>query len=83
MPGDPGLPLEGVGRLLVIGGLAIVAVGLLFLLASRVPLLGRLPGDLHWGGEGWAVHLPLATSLLLSIVLSVLLTVVLNLFGRR
>ena len=40
------MPLENAGRLLVIVGLVVVAAGLLFMLAGRVPFLGRLPGDL-------------------------------------
>ena len=76
------MPLENVGRLLIVIGLIVVAAGLLFVLASRVPFLGRLPGDIHWERDGVSVYAPLATGLLLSIVLSVLLTVVLNLLNR-
>jgi hypothetical protein len=76
------MPLESLGRLLIIGGLVIVAIGLLFLLGSRIPFLGRLPGDLHWERDGVSVYVPLATSLLLSVVLSVLLTLVLRMTGR-
>ncbi len=83
MPGEPGTPLEQVGRLLILGGLVVVALGLLMVLVSRVPAIGRLPGDLSWRGDGWSVYIPLASSLLISIVLSVLLTIILNLLGRR
>jgi hypothetical protein len=77
------MPLENVGRLLIILGLLIVATGLLFLIAGRVPFLGRLPGDLHWERDGLSIYIPLATGLLLSVLLSVLLTLVLNLLNRR
>ena len=77
------MPLENVGRLLIVVGLLVVAAGLLFLLASRVPFLGRLPGDLHWERDGVSVYAPLATGLLLSVVLSVLLTLVMALLNRR
>ncbi len=77
------MPLENAGRLLVIVGLVVVAAGLLFLLAGRVPFLGRLPGDLHWERGNVHVYAPLATGLLLSVVLSVLLTVVTNALNRR
>ncbi|HLI28551.1 MAG TPA: DUF2905 family protein [Chloroflexota bacterium] len=83
MPGEPGASLDQVGRLLIIGGLVVVALGVLVLLVSRVPAIGRLPGDLSWRGDGWSVYVPLASSLLLSLVLSVLLTIVVNLLGRR
>ncbi len=76
------MPLEQLGRILVVGGLVVVALGLLLLLGSRVPFLGRLPGDLHWQRDGVSVYVPLATSLLLSVVLSVVLTLVFRLTGR-
>ena len=63
-----------VSRFLVILGLVLVALGLLWPLVKKLGL-GHLPGDVHFGGDGWSVHLLLGTS----IVLSVVLTVVLNL----
>ena len=77
------MALENPGRLLVVLGLVVVAVGLLFMLAGRVPFLGRLPGDLHWERDGVQIYAPLATGLLISVVLSVLLTVVGNVLNRR
>jgi hypothetical protein len=66
------------GRVLLLGGVSLAAVGLLLILAGRLGL-GRLPGDLVWRGENWAVYVPLGWMILLS----VLLTLLLNLFHRR
>jgi len=71
------MELASLGRTLLVVGLVIASLGLVFAFADRVPLLGRLPGDLSLQGDGWAVYIPIATS----IVLSVLLTVALNLAG--
>ncbi|MBD3160566.1 MAG: DUF2905 family protein [Candidatus Eisenbacteria bacterium] len=67
------------GRVLLLFGLGIAALGLLLLVAPKIPFLGRLPGDLRFQRDGTTIFLPLATCLLLSI----LLTVILNLLGRR
>ena len=77
------MPLDNVGRVLVVVGLVVVAAGLLFMVAGRVPFLGRLPGDIHWEHDGVQLYAPLATGLLLSVVLSVLLTIVTNVLNRR
>jgi hypothetical protein len=77
------MPLDNVGRLLVVVGLVVVAAGLLFMVADRVPFLGRLPGDLHWERDGVQVYAPLATGLVISVVISVLLTLVTNVLNRR
>ncbi|HEX2119441.1 MAG TPA: DUF2905 domain-containing protein [Acidimicrobiales bacterium] len=62
------------GRLLLIGGLLVAAIGAVFLLGG-----GRLPGDLRFGRGNARVYIPLATCLIVSIVA----TIVLNLFSRR
>ena len=67
------MELAAIGRILVLVGLVTAALGLV--LADRVPFLGRLPGDISIGGDGWAIYVPIATS----IVLSLLLTLALNL----
>jgi hypothetical protein len=71
--------LEPVGRSLLLIGLVIAAVGLLLIVAPRVPLLGKLPGDIVIQRDDVTIVIPLATTLLISLVL----TIVLNLINRR
>lgn len=68
-----------VGRMLLVFGLLIAAVGVALMLLPRLPFLGRLPGDLSFQWGDTRVHVPLATSIILSIVLTLLL----NLLIRR
>jgi hypothetical protein len=70
--------LSGVGKLLLVAGVVLVVLGLVFVLAGRA-LIPRLPGDLSFGKGRTRIHVPLGTSILLSVVLTVLL----NLFFRR
>jgi hypothetical protein len=59
-----------VGKLLIIIGLVIAAIGLLIMLGLP---LGRLPGDFTWRRENATFYFPLTTSILLSVVLTLLL----------
>jgi hypothetical protein len=68
-----------IGKLLVVFGLAIAAVGAVLLLVGRVPWIGRLPGDIYIERGNWTFYFPLATCLLLSAAL----TLVFWLLGRR
>jgi Protein of unknown function (DUF2905) len=61
-----------VPRLLIIFGLALVALGVLWPLISKIGL-GRLPGDIVIERENFRLYIPLATSLLVSVVLSLIL----------
>ncbi|MGH2450706.1 MAG: DUF2905 domain-containing protein [Candidatus Limnocylindria bacterium] len=76
------MDLAPIGRLLVVAGLLIAAVGLVLTFADRVPFLGRLPGDVHVRGDGWTVYAPIGTSILISVVLTLALTLCFWL-GRR
>jgi uncharacterized protein HemY len=58
------------GRLLVVMGLVLAGIGLLVMLGLP---LGRLPGDIVIRRGNTTVHLPIATSILLSLILTVLL----------
>ena len=64
------------GRLLIILGLTIVAVGLL--ISFGVPI-GRLPGDFTYRRGDFSFYFPLTTSILASI----LLTIIMMFLSRR
>jgi uncharacterized protein HemY len=69
-----------IGRLLIIFGLVLAGLGLLLLLAGRVPGIGRLPGDIVIQTDNVTCFFPLATMLFLSILLTVVLNIVARLF---
>ncbi|MBI4233144.1 MAG: DUF2905 domain-containing protein [Chloroflexi bacterium] len=71
---------ENLGKLLLLVSGFLALLGLLFLLAPRVPLLGRLPGDILVQRGRFTLYMPLVTSLLLSLLLTAVLTLVLRLF---
>jgi uncharacterized membrane protein len=57
-------------RVLIIIGLAIAAIGFIWLWLAR---LGRLPGDFWVQRDGFTFYAPIITSILVSLVLSLLL----------
>lgn len=68
---EMGKLLIGFGVLLIIiGGLLVLSGGL----ADKVPLVGRLPGDIHIQRGNWSFYFPLTTSILVSVLLTLLLT---------
>jgi hypothetical protein len=70
------------GKLLIVAGLVILGVGLLLVLAPRIPFLGRLPGDIFVRRDGFSLYIPIVTSIILSIVLTIVLNIGLRLFRR-
>lgn len=70
--------LVGIGKLLIGGALALLAIGVLFILLGRLGV-DRLPGDLVFKRGNLTVYFPIG----LMILLSVVGTILLNLFLRR
>jgi len=61
-----------IGKLLVLTGLILVVIGILVWLSPKIPLLGKLPGDIHYEGKHVRIYFPLATCVVLSVVISLL-----------
>jgi DUF2905 family protein len=69
------------GRLLVVAGLILVALGALLWLGGKLPgteklALGRLPGDIRIERGDVRFYIPLTTCLLISLALTLVLWLV-------
>jgi hypothetical protein len=80
---------EGLGKLLLGIGLLIAVTGLVLMAADRIPgiaslfnWIGRLPGDISYKRDNFSFYFPLGTSVLLSVLLSLLFYLLSWLFRR-
>jgi hypothetical protein len=72
--------MEQAGRLLVIIGVVIAAVGALLMFGPRLPFrIGRLPLDFTYQRDNFTFYFPLGTSILVSLIL----TLIFALLNRR
>jgi len=58
-------------KFLIIAGLALVAIGTVWLVGEKLGL-GRLPGDIVIERENFRLYLPLASSIVVSAILSLI-----------
>jgi len=65
--------MSGIGRLLIVMGLILVAAGVIISFAPRIPWLGRLPGDIYIKKDHFSFFFPLTTCILLSALVSFIL----------
>lgn len=70
--------MQELGKLLVIAGIVLAAVGALLWSGFGKGWLGRLPGDINIDRGNFSLHVPIITC----IVISILLTVLWNLFRK-
>jgi uncharacterized protein HemY len=66
-------PLSGIGKALIFMGLIVAALGVLLVLAPRIPWLGKLPGDILIKKDNFQFYLPITTCIIISLVLTLLL----------
>ena len=71
MPG-----FENMGRMLLILGGFIILLGLILTFGSKIPFLGRLPGDIRYQRGNVSCYFPIVTCLLISLILTVLLNII-------
>jgi hypothetical protein len=74
--------LEMMGKWLMVIGAALLVLGGLVWLLSKVSFLGQLPGDIRIERPGFTCVVPLASSILISILLTILLNVIVRLLNR-
>ncbi|PWU17246.1 MAG: DUF2905 domain-containing protein [Verrucomicrobia bacterium] len=65
--------MNELGKLLVIVGLVIAAIGVLLWTGVGRGWLGRLPGDVHYSRGNFSFYFPIVTCLLLSLLLTLIL----------
>lgn len=64
------------GKLLIIFGIFLIILGGILILAPKIPLLGKLPGDIYYRKGNFSIYFPLTTSLLISLILTILLNLI-------
>jgi hypothetical protein len=62
--------MNPIAKMLIIGGIVLVVLGLIWQVGGRFLNFGRLPGDIVVEKENFKFYFPLATSIILSVVLS-------------
>lgn len=61
-----------IGKLIVIAGIILIILGLLMIYGSKIPFLGRLPGDIHIKSGQFDLYLPITTCIIISLLLTIL-----------
>jgi hypothetical protein len=64
--------MPDLGKILVVAGLILAAVGALLWSGLGKGWLGHLPGDLHYTRDNFSFHFPIVTCLLVSLILSLI-----------
>jgi hypothetical protein len=66
--------LGALGKLLILLGVFIIAIGVLLLIGEKIPWIGKLPGDIIIKKEKFTFYFPITTSIIISIILTLFFT---------
>ena len=79
------MDIQSIGRVMVIGGIAVAVIGGLLMLLGQFPFfsnLGRLPGDIRIEGQGFSCFIPIVSMILLSVILTIVINIIVRLINR-
>jgi hypothetical protein len=74
------MDLQGVGKILILGGAFLAFLGLLLFFWQRIPFLGKLPGDIFVNKGSFQFFFSIVTCIIISVVLTIILNLVFRLF---
>ncbi|HHT9152045.1 MAG TPA: DUF2905 domain-containing protein [Candidatus Hypogeohydataceae bacterium YC40] len=70
------------GKLFIFLGIFFVLLGTFFVVGGKIPLVGKLPGDIYIKRENFTFYFPLVSCALLSIILTHLMWLIGGLFRK-
>ncbi len=62
-----------IGKIIIFIGLLLVIIGFIFMLGSKLPFIGKLPGDIAFEKKNYSFYFPVTTCIIISIILSFIL----------
>jgi uncharacterized protein HemY len=61
--------LQPFARLLIFMGVVFLVIGIILMIAPKIPYLGRLPGDILIRRKNFTFYFPITTLIILNLVL--------------
>jgi len=73
---------ESAGKFIIAAGILVVILGLIITFWSKIPFLGKLPGDIFIQKGNSQFFFPVVTCLLLSVGLTLIINLIIRLIGK-
>lgn len=67
-------------KILIFLGFLLIFFGLIFLVGSKIPYFGKLPGDIYIKRGNFTFYAPIGTSLIISLIFSIIFYLISRLF---
>lgn len=64
---------QTLGKYLILSGVVLLIIGIALTFWDKLPLLGKLPGDIKIEGKNFTFYFPVVTSIIISLIISIIL----------
>ena len=64
--------MQSAGKILILTGVIFILIGAVLTFYEKIPLIGKLPGDIIFKRKNFTLYIPIVTSLLISFLLSLI-----------
>jgi uncharacterized protein HemY len=64
---------QTIGKYLILSGAVLLVIGVVLTFGDKLPLLGKLPGDIKIEGKNYTLYFPVVTSIIISLIISMIL----------
>ncbi len=72
------IDFNNIGKLFIVFGGILLFLGIIFLFINKIPLFGRMPGDIYVKRGNFVFYFPIVSSIILSIVLTIILNLIIR-----
>jgi ribose/xylose/arabinose/galactoside ABC-type transport system permease subunit len=62
-----------IGKIIIFIGLLLIVIGFVCMVGNKLPLIGKLPGDIAVERKNYSFYFPVTTCIIISIILSFIL----------
>jgi hypothetical protein len=73
---------ESIGKYLIVIGIFIVILGIVVMFWNKIPLLGKLPGDILINKGDFKFFFPITTGIIISVAVTVFINIIIRLIGK-
>ncbi|MEZ4746302.1 MAG: DUF2905 domain-containing protein [Calditrichia bacterium] len=69
-------PMQSLGKALLVAGAVLMVIGVLLMWGNRIPLIGKLPGDIIFQRKNFTFYFPLTSLIILNLLILIVVWII-------
>ncbi|MCB0262644.1 MAG: DUF2905 domain-containing protein [Calditrichaeota bacterium] len=68
--------MQSLGKALLVAGAVLMVIGVLLMWGNRIPLIGKLPGDIIFQRKNFTFYFPLTSLIILNLLILIVVWII-------